>query len=242
MLILGILFAWFTSRDIRKSLLGYEPDTFAKMFLQREEILENLTEGILAIDTAKNMIYANPSARKIFGEKQFCSDEHLSYLLKECMQTKKANIGLPYEYDHHSLLLSLMPLFDHDEIMYTLVIIRDRTETIQLAEQLTGTTHIIDALRATTHEFLNKLHIISGMLQIGEYDEAIQFIDGLSDETRNGYQTTIRQIQNKTIAALLLGKQSHARELNIQFSVQKDSYLEPLNQFLSTQELVTVIG
>lgn len=45
-----------------------------------------------------------------------------------------------------------------------------------------------------------------------------------------------------TIAALLLGKQSHAKELDIDFSIQKDCYLDAHNDFLSTQELVTIIG
>ncbi len=112
---------------------------------------------------------------------------------------------------------------------------------LELADQLTGSTHIVEALRASTHEFLNKLHIISGMLQMENYEQAIAFVDGLSNETRNSYQAVIQQIHNKTIAALLLGKQSHAKELDIDFSIQKDCYLDAHNDFLSTQELVTIM-
>src|SRR5699024_11265860 len=44
------LLAQRLSRRIKTALLGYEPDAFARRFLQREDILEALEEGILAID------------------------------------------------------------------------------------------------------------------------------------------------------------------------------------------------
>lgn len=111
-----------------------------------------------------------------------------------------------------------------------------------MAEQLTGTNHVIDAMRANTHEYMNKLHVISGLLQIGDIEEAKKYISNVSTEIEANYQTVIRQIQNKTIAALLLGKQNRARELNIDFILRKDSSLELHSPYLSTRELVTIIG
>lgn len=243
LLLVGMGLAFFMARKIRKRLLGHEPDAFVHMFLQREEILDNLDEGILALHLSKSTYYRNPAAIALLGEDfRPEKNEDMVGIVRECVEQRKAKIGIPFSYGENSLLLNALPLLEGEDMVGVLLILRDRTEITQMAEQLTGTTHIVEALRATTHEYLNKLHIISGMLQIGECEEAISFIDGVSHETRNGYQTIIRQIQNKTIAALLLGKQSHAKELNVQFTLQKDSYLEAHNAFLSTQELVTIIG
>ena len=241
--ILGVIFASFTAKRIRHSLLGYEPSAIVKLFLEREEILEKIDEGILACDVSFEKIYSNSAADKLLGPGYHIENDTGIYgLCQKCLKENQSCSAIPYEYDGKTLLLSIMPLFQEHRSIGCLIILRDRTEMLELADQLTGSTHIVDALRASTHEFLNKLHIISGMLQMENYEQAITFIDGLSNETRNSYQTVIQQIHNKTIAALLLGKQSHAKESDIDFILQKGSFLDAHNDFLSTKELVTIIG
>ena len=44
------------SSSIKEALLGYEPDAFRQMFHQREDILETLEEGIIAIDKNADVI------------------------------------------------------------------------------------------------------------------------------------------------------------------------------------------
>ncbi len=241
--VIGMAIATYTARHIRKSLLGYEPADIAKLFLQREEILENIDEGIIACNLSSNKIFSNSAADKLFGsDYKPKNDEELGTLCDKCIEDNSSFTLIPYEHDGKNLLVSVMPLTKEKETIGSLLIFRDRTEVLELADQLSGSNHIVEALRASTHEFLNKLHIISGMLQMENYEQAISFIDGLSHETKNSYQTIIGQIQNKTLAALLLGKQSHARELDIDFSIRKDSFLSPHNDYLSTKELITVIG
>lgn len=239
----GMIFSFYTARRIRRSLLGYEPDAIAKLFLQREEILEQMDEGILAYDSTFEPLYSNSAAKLLLGEAQtILSDSSVRSLCQPCMDDERSCPSIPYSYQGKTLLLSVLPLNSKNHAVGFLLIVRDRTEVLELADQLTGSNHIVEALRASTHEFLNKLHIISGMLQMENYEQAITFIDGLSNDTRNSYQAVIQQIQNKTIAALLLGKQSHAKEKNIDFMIQKDSFLDAHNEFLSTQELVTILG
>lgn len=135
-----------------------------------------------------------------------------------------------------------MPAGKKEEPDALLLIIRDRTETTRLAEQLTGTSHIIEALRANTHEYMNKLHVILGLLQIGDTRQAIRFITDVSDDIESGYQAVMRQIKDPSVAALILGKQSHARELDIHFSLRHDAKLPKSNPWISTRDLITIIG
>ncbi len=46
-------------------MLGYEPDAFRKLFLQRMDILDALDEGLLAIDENKCVTYLNRAASEI---------------------------------------------------------------------------------------------------------------------------------------------------------------------------------
>ncbi|MCS4454182.1 Spo0B domain-containing protein [Clostridium botulinum] len=54
------------------------------------------------------------------------------------------------------------------------------------------------SLRAQNHEFMNKLHTISGLIQLEEYDEALQFISDMA-KSRN----SISNILSHNIKILL---------------------------------------
>ena len=241
-LFIGILFSVLLSRSIRKALLGYEPGTFAQMYLRREEILDTLEDSILAVTNTGQYLYRNPVAKEFFPEDLNLFHTILSSPLKTCFEEQTTTNQLMVELNDNTFLMKLIPLVRMKHCDGVLVIARNKTDVTQMAEQLTGMNHILDALRANTHEFMNKLHVISGLLQIGETAQALDYINENATEIECGHRTVIRQIQNRTIAALILGKQNRAKELNICFSLQKESNLEPHNPFLSSKELVTIIG
>lgn len=244
LLILGVgfFFAWMLSRNIRKALLGFEPGTFAKMYLQREEILDKLEEGIMIVNKNGKFLYRNPAALQIFSSDSIQSYAELLPLIAECRQTGCSLLGKLLDICNNSLIASFLPFTAPDQLGSVLIIVRNRTELVQISEQLTGSDHVVDALRANTHEYMNRLHVISGLLQIGATDEALTFISDVSSDIENGYQTIVRQIQNRTIAALILGKYNRAKELDIDFRLRSDSTLELHSPYLSSRELVTLIG
>lgn len=241
-LFVGLIIAYIIAKNIRKSLLGFEPGAFATMYLQREEILDNLDELILAVDRKRNLLYQNKTSETMEDANSFFANPALTNLIDEGFKTGKSLFGRMLEISGASLLVNLIPLPKPGNPEAVLLIMRDKTEIASLAQQLSGTNHVIDALRANTHEYMNKLHVISGLLQIGSYDESINFISDVSSDIENGYQTVVRQIKNRTIAALILGKQNRSKELDIDFCLRKDSTLEAHNPYLSTKELVTIVG
>lgn len=241
-LCVGFFFAWMLSKNIRKALLGFEPGTFAKMYLQREEILDKLEEGIMIVNKNGRFLYRNPAAQQIFSSDSIENYTELLPLFAESRQSETSLFGKLLDIHNNSLIASFLPFTAPDQLGSVLIIVRNRTELVQLTEQLTGSNHVVDALRANTHEYMNRLHVISGLLQIGATDEALSFISDVSSDIENGYQTIVRQIQNRTIAALILGKYNRAKELDIDFRLRNDSTLETHSPYLSSKELVTLIG
>lgn len=61
----------------------------------------------------------------------------------------------------------------------------DLTEVRKMAEELTGIKKMAWSLRAQNHEFMNKLHTISGLVQLEEYDEAVKFINVIASSKKN---------------------------------------------------------
>lgn len=239
-LIAGLFLAYGISCSIRRILLGYDPTTFAKMYLQREEILDKLNEGILVINEEKKIIYKNLPAHGYIKRDAMPEQSPLYPEFADCLRKNTTVTWSTVELADKSFLVSMIPLRPLENLDAVMLVLHNRTEFVFLTEQLTGLNHIVEALRTNTHEFRNKLHIIYGLLQLGDVKQAMKFISEEAS-TKSG-QNILRLIQDKTVAALLLGKANRAVEINIDFVLRRDSNLPEKNPFLSTKELALVIG
>lgn len=99
-----------------------------------------------------------------------------------------------------------------------------------------------DDLRAQTHEHSNKMHLISGMLQLGNYDQVMDLIDREMNHIQKNNRSIFNQIEDKNVQAILIGKMGRASEKKIDFTVDAGSYLSPLPPHIEAAELITIIG
>ena len=122
------------------------------------------------------------------------------------------------------------------------LILADKSEVRRYAEELVGTRHMINTLRANTHEFLNKLQVISGLLQMGRVEDAQGYIGDISAVHEHITGPVMKLIRNTSVAALILGKSSNMREQNVSLVLMNNSTLPEHSRYLSTDDLVTVVG
>ena len=232
----------FLSNAIRKQLLGYEPSEIARLFLQREEVLDGLTEGIILVNDKGECEYANGMAYEILGGNDLSrAQSFVDKYFRDNVLNQSESLQETIRTGDRTLLVDSLPVWNDSRYVGSLIVINDKTESIKMAAQLTGVDQIIGALRASTHETKNRMHVILGLLQIGELDEAIEFIQSAAgyDEEADRIRELIK---NNTLAALLIGKRNRARELGIDLKVRKDSRLGEKSRFLSSAELVTIVG
>jgi two-component system, CitB family, sensor kinase len=121
-----------------------------------------------------------------------------------------------------------------------IVTLRDRTELEGLLRELDDMRTLADALRAQEHEFANRLHVIGGLIELGRYDEAVQFINVHSLLHQELAATLVERVGDPILSALLLGKASVASERGVQLRISPVTGVpagvhEP-------QGLVTVLG
>jgi sensor histidine kinase regulating citrate/malate metabolism len=109
-------------------------------------------------------------------------------------------------------------------------------------EELVGSRHMINALRATTHEFLNKLQVISGLLQMGQVSQAQSYIGDVASNHEHIIGPVMRLIRNANVAALILGKERNMKELDVRLNLLRNSQLPEQSRYLETEELVTLVG
>lgn len=67
-ILMELLISTELSSTIKKSLMGYEPDVFSAMYRIRDNILESLDEGIIAIDNEGNVQFVNGAAEGMLNQ------------------------------------------------------------------------------------------------------------------------------------------------------------------------------
>jgi sensor histidine kinase regulating citrate/malate metabolism len=118
---------------------------------------------------------------------------------------------------------------------------RDRTDLVAMQGQLSSNLSITDTLRAQTHEFANQLHTISGLVQLGEYDEVTSLVGVLTRRRAEISDAVMQRVSDPPVAALLIAKSSVAAEAGVRLSLAPDSTLSTLTPHTSA-DLTTIIG
>lgn len=119
-------------------------------------------------------------------------------------------------------------------------------EPYKIADMYKKTIHEMrlysDELRAQTHEFMNKLYVLSGLLQLGRHEAALEFIQKEANTVSLQNQIVFKQIRDDLIQAVLLGKTAKASERKISFSIEEESTLSTLPDHIDAHSLLTVIS
>jgi CitB family two-component system sensor histidine kinase MalK len=139
-------------------------------------------------------------------------------------------------------VVNRVPLVVNEEIVGALSTFRDKTEVNILAEQLTGVKMYVEALRAQSHEFMNKLHVILGMVQMNYYDELKTYIHQLVNHRIDESSSVTKSIKDHALAGFLMGKMSYAREESVELAFSADEVIPEPSDPHVTHHLITIIG
>ena len=241
------------SENIKKKLHGYEPDVFSAMYQVRDNILESLAEGVIAIDKERTVQFINSSAVKMLGCKESSAEQGivgkpLEALCDPTVFESTLLVG-EKEFGAHdarlqntNLIIDRIPITKDGEIIGAVGILHNREEYIKLMEDLAGTRYLVDSMRANNHDFTNKLHVILGLLQMQMYDEAASYIENITIVQRETISKIMSAVKEPAVAALLIGKTARASELNVKFILQEGSVFSKSDYPIPTETLVTIIG
>ena len=119
---------------------------------------------------------------------------------------------------------------------------RIKRQFLSFAEDLEGTKFLVDSMRANNHDFTNKLHVILGLLQIGEYEKAQNYIENISIIQRETVSFVMHAIDNPSFAALLIGKIARASECNVRFILDENTHFASSDIYVPSEALVTITG
>lgn len=249
MLIVGFIVAAVYRFHLENVLLGYRPEEFANMYIERAEVLDALEEGIFAIDANEDIILMNHSAKNMLNlpadlstEGHKLTEYYPETRLPETVRSGRKETNVNFTIKGKNIISSRIPIRSKGRIIGAVSIFRNRTEVFRLAEELTGAQYMVDTLRSANHEFMNRLHVILGFLEMNEPDKAKHYILNTSLVSSEAISDIHHRVPISSLAALLIGKMLKAHELGIKFVLKSDSYFREKENQLPADCFVTLVG
>ncbi|HWL12038.1 MAG TPA: sensor histidine kinase [Ureibacillus sp.] len=246
-LIASIIGSYLLSKSIRKDTLGLEPYEIANLYKEKNAVLHSVQEGILSVNDKGMIASMNQRAKSLLGISGSVRHFKIDGLfptsqLYEVLKTGKPKFDKEVDWKEKTIIVSYTPILDNKNVTGVVASFREKTEIEQMINTLSEMKTYSEELRAQTHEFTNKLYALSGLLQLGEYDEAIKMIQGETSELEFQNQIVFQQIKDAKVQVILIGKLGKASEKKILFEIDAESYIEKLPEHINLSQLTLILG
>ncbi|MFC3607498.1 DcuS/MalK family sensor histidine kinase [Stutzerimonas tarimensis] len=250
LMVIAALGAQLLARYVKRVLLGLEPHQITRLMQERQAMLASVHEGIIAVDDQARITLVNPAAEALLTRAGLgpppLGRPIAEYLpqsgLPEVLGSGREQLDREFNLNRQVVLTNRAPIRHHGRVVGAIATFRDKSEVNVLAEQLTGVSRYAEALRAATHEFKNKLHVLLGLAQLGELDALRAYLRDLADHQLTPATSLVEGIGEPVLAGFLLGKQSEARERDIQLDVEAERAIPAPADPSMVHALVTVLG
>src|SRR6478735_10680420 len=244
-LALGVAASLLLARAIKRVTFGVEPAEIVALVQEREAMLHGIREGVLAVDAKGVINVLNDEARRLLGVEsaglgQRVEDVIPDGRLRRVVTGQVEGVDLVAVTDEHLLVLNRMPVLVAGRNVGWVVTIRDRTELEALLRQLDSVEGLTTALRAQEHEFSNRLHVLSVLLEMGEVQEATRYSQQLWRETSLASEEIRSRVAAPVVAALLLAKATVAAERDVTLRLDPASRVEAHD--VDALPVTTVLG
>ncbi|MDT4928048.1 MAG: two-component system, CitB family, sensor kinase [Pseudonocardiales bacterium] len=241
----GALVALFMTRALKRVTFGLEISEISSLLQDREAMLHGIREGVIGFDAKRRVTLINNEARRLMGVNGNVVGRSVDEIfppgrLRDVLDGRGPSMDQSVLTDDSLLIVNRNPVIVAGRDVGSVVTLRDRTELESLVRELHAMTGLANALRAQEHEFTNRLHVIAGLIDLGEFDEASRFVTTVTQNELASAEDLRERIAPPVVAALLLAKLAVGAEREITVGVTSDSHLDVPDT--DAANLMTVIG
>jgi len=241
---LGVLASLVLARAIKRSTFGLEPRDIVGMVQEREAMLHGIREGVLGLDTRGKIIVVNDEAGRLLDLPDDPRGRWLTEVvppgrLRDLLSGRIVGTDAAVLTDEHLLVVNRVPVSVSGRDTGSVVTLRDRTELEGLVRELHAVTGLTTALRAQEHEFTNRMHVMAGLLDVGERDEAARYLDEITHGSGDACNLRSR-VAPPELAVLLGAKVTIAAEQDVDVRISPGSHLDQPVE--AARILLTVMG
>ncbi|MEU8566923.1 sensor histidine kinase [Streptomyces pathocidini] len=240
-LAVGALAAYAVSRRLQRRTHDLAFSDISALLAEREAMLHGIREGVVALDARGRIRLMNDEAQRLLGLGPEATGRPLDEVLApgrttDVLAGRVTGDDLLTVSGHRVLVANRTPTDDGGAV----ATLRDRTELERLGRELDGTRGLIDALRAQDHEHANRMHTLLGLLELGLYEEAVEFVTEVVGVHRATAEQVTERVRDPLLAALLVGKATVAAERGVSLRLSADTGLP--DRVVDPRGLVTVVG
>lgn len=240
-LAVGVLAAIVVSRRLRRRTHGVAFADISALLDEREAMLHGIREGVVALDRHGRVRLVNDEAERLLGLGADATGRELNEVLPpgrtvDVLAGRVDGADLLAVTGSRVLVANRVTTRDGGAV----VTLRDRTELELLGRELDSTRGLLDALRAQDHEQANRLHTLLGLLELGLYEQAMEFVAEVTDADRASAEQVAERVRDPLLAALLVGKAAIAAERGVSLRVSATTLLP--DRVVDPRDLVTVLG
>ncbi|KTS72437.1 ATP-binding protein [Pantoea stewartii] len=250
-LIALFIFSWFFTCNIKKQIFSLEPREIGLMVRQQKAMMESIYEGVIVINEHLQIEVINQAARKLLGLSQSAEAlrgqsvsqiiSPVPFLSQPVMLEKDTHDEIS-QFNALTVIASRVRIMLEDALMGWVISFRDFNDIDSLSAQLSQVKRYVDNLRIMRHEQLNRMNTLSGLLHMGRFEDAIDYIEAQSEHEQEWLDFVSARFSSPLLCGLLLGKAARAREKGVILHFDPACLMDKPFPPLSEAELISVIG
>lgn len=234
-------------RRLRKLTLGLEPEEISALVQDQEVVLYGVGEGVIGTTPDGVITVCNAKARRLLNLPDVIGNQirFLSIPAPIIELLDRPQLGddasVQVVVGQSVLVVTARKVTRGTSDLGWVIMVRDRTDVEALSRQLFAVEALSTALRAQRHEFANRLHTISGLLEIGETEEAASYLrqtletGPLKHPVEHG-----DRLQDSYLQAFVGAKGSQAAERGVLLRIGSETLIA--GAVIDPQDVTTVLG
>jgi len=226
--------------------LGLQPEELTALVQNQAAVLDGVVDGVIARDTRGVVRVCNATAQRLLG-----ADDPVGRTLggsgvpAEVVARIDALAAAPSPeaparpagadadagadgilVDGHMLYLDVRAVRRGDRELGDIILVRDRTDLIALAERLETVRSMTNALRVQRHEFANRMHVAAGLIDAGRTADAREFLTGLVERGAVDFPVQgLEHVPDPFLQAFLGAKGLETGERGVRLSIGEDTQM-----------------
>lgn len=242
-LVIGTAAALLLRRRWEQLTLGVQPEELVAMVQNQAAVLDGVADGVIALDDDGVIRVSNNEAARMLGAKaltgRYLRETGLPEEVADALRRHESRDGVTV--GDRVLYLESRAVDRGGQHLGSVVIVRDRTDLVALTERLDSVRAMTSALRVQRHEFANRMHVATGLLDAGRYGEAGDFLRIMRDRGPVDYPLVSGDLLDESFLLSFLGAKSlEAAERGVELRIGEETLV--LGTLDAVEDTATMLG
>lgn len=244
---LGAAVSLMLRRRLERLTLGLQPEDLAALVQNQAAVLDGVGDGVLAFTPDGVVTVANTTAGRLLGTPDLVgrnvADLPLPPAARAAMTGEQTGMDAaePVVLGAHVVFIDTHPVSRADRDLGLIVVIRDRTDVVELTDRLATVASMTEALRVQRHEFANRLHVTAGLIDADRVPDAREYLDDVLDASSAGAALPASErLSEPFLASFLESKALRSAERGVRLRVSEDSLV--LGTVKAAEDIATVLA